>query len=184
MNAPFLTRQVLVTLAVTALALLASSPLSASPCQAVQRVDAPWLESVMISMGIDVKEYPGSPNGIAWGINNSYVGIFYLYNDGGTVLFYRDFQGSKATEQDVHDWTVKHRARSFINDKGVPVLETELDLAGGVCVRRVVEFIKSCQGLQTQWANDLGKKVVTPKKTRTAASKKKRAAAPKRKRRR
>lgn len=54
------------------------------------------------------------------------------------------FADTRATLQDVNTWNQEKRfARAYLDTDGDPVVEAELDLAGGVTIARVKDFIQT-----------------------------------------
>ncbi|MDR1036571.1 MAG: YbjN domain-containing protein [Deltaproteobacteria bacterium] len=147
-----------------AAALLASAALlpacsqSASPsserrvCSALTGIDAARLIKIMRSMDLEAEEatYDGSA-AVRWNLHGSRSTILVL-SEGESLQFYVALIGSGATRDFVHDWNKSWRySRSYLDGDGDPVLELDLDLAGGVCEERLKDWLTTCTVAFDKW---------------------------------
>lgn len=82
---------------------------------------------------------------LVWKIDGA-RSLLLLSDDGGSIQFYASFGDSSATLKKVNEWNrTKRYSRSYLDDDGDPVLELDLDLAGGVTVERVIDYLDTCR---------------------------------------
>lgn len=73
-----------------------------------------------------------------------YTVAFFVLSDGESVQAYFGRTGTKARLADVNKWNKDKRySRAYIDDDGDPVLELDLDMAGGVTAARIKDFIST-----------------------------------------
>ena len=72
--------------------------------------------------------------------------LFLIAKDEAAIQFSYAVAGSNADMQKVNQWNVSKRfSRAFMDDENDPHLELDLDLAGGVTIARVKDFISTCR---------------------------------------
>lgn len=78
-----------------------------------------------------------------------------LYNDGEALQFHASWVNSDATLESLNDWNQNwYFGRAYLDEKDNPHLEVDLDLAGGVTVDRIKDYIKTCQDLIVNFAKE------------------------------
>nr|WP_321501328.1 YbjN domain-containing protein [uncultured Dethiosulfovibrio sp.] len=78
-----------------------------------------------------------------------------LYNDGEALQFHASWVNSDATLESLNHWNQNWRfGRAYLDEKGNPHLEVDLDLAGGVTVDRIKDYIRTCQDLIVNFAKE------------------------------
>lgn len=78
-----------------------------------------------------------------------------LYNEGGALQFHASWINSDATLESLNHWNENYRfGRAYLDEKGNPHLEVDLDLAGGVTRDRIKDYIKTCQDLLINFAKE------------------------------
>lgn len=78
-----------------------------------------------------------------------------LFNEGEAIQFHASWVNSDATLEGLNDWNQNYRfARAYLDDKDNPHMEVDLDLAGGVTMERIKDFIKTCQDLIVSFAKE------------------------------
>lgn len=73
-----------------------------------------------------------------------YKVAFFVLSDGESVQAYFGRTGTSARLSNINDWNKSKRySRAYIDDDGDPVLELDLDLAGGVTAERIRDYIRT-----------------------------------------
>lgn len=89
-------------------------------------------------------------------MNGYQVLVSVSQNDYSVVLFHFALGGTRATLRDINDWNAKKLfSRAYLDDDGDPVLEMDVDLAGGVTVARLRDAIRTYSQLQTEFLRDV-----------------------------
>jgi hypothetical protein len=77
-------------------------------------------------------------------------------SEGECISFRVSFKNNSTTLSKVNEWNkLKRYGRSFLDDDGDPVLQADLDLAGGVTEDRIKDFLKTCRALMLAWSNEV-----------------------------
>ncbi|QDU41027.1 hypothetical protein Mal4_53920 [Maioricimonas rarisocia] len=78
-------------------------------------------------------------------IEGTKVQIF-VANDQESIQFHSAWAGTNATLRKVNEWNkTKKYSKAYLDDDGDPHLELDLDLAGGVTVARIKDFVLTCK---------------------------------------
>lgn len=78
-----------------------------------------------------------------------------LYNEGVALQFHASWINSDATLETLNSWNKNYRfGRAYLDEKGNPHLEVDLDLAGGVTRDRIKDYIKTCQDLLINFSKE------------------------------
>ncbi len=78
-----------------------------------------------------------------------------IYNEGEALQFHASWINSDATLENLNHWNENYRfGRAYLDEKGNPHLEVDLDLAGGVTKDRIKDYIKTCQDLLINFAKE------------------------------
>lgn len=78
-----------------------------------------------------------------------------LYNEGEALQFHISWIETDATLDSLNSWNESYRfGRAYMDDKGNPHLEVDLDLAGGVTRDRIKDYLKTCQGLLISFSKE------------------------------
>lgn len=81
---------------------------------------------------------------------------FFILSEGESVQAYSGRTGTKATLASVNSWNRDKRySRAYIDDDGDPVLELDLDLAGGVTGERIKDFITTVRMSVSMFASEV-----------------------------
>ena len=73
-----------------------------------------------------------------------YKVAFFVLSDGESVQAYFGRSGTEARLASINAWNKSKRySRAYLDDDGDPVLELDLDLAGGVTPDRIRDFIRT-----------------------------------------
>lgn len=110
------------------------------------------LTQLMREEGYSVEE----DNGVDWKLDG--VNTHLLFMDGTqSIQFYVAYQNSgNSTLESVNQWNKTHRySRSYLDDDNDPVLELDLDLAGGVTRDRILDFLQTCRASTSAWIRDV-----------------------------
>ncbi len=84
--------------------------------------------------------------------------VLVIPENGESVQFYASVSGSNSTLEKVNDWNkTKRFSRSYLDKDGDPVLELDLDLAGGITKSRFIDFLKTCRTSFSVWINEVAR---------------------------
>jgi hypothetical protein len=73
-----------------------------------------------------------------------YKVAFFILSDGESVQAYFGRTGTGARLAGINEWNkTKRYSRAYLDDDGDPVLELDLDLAGGVTAERIKDYIRT-----------------------------------------
>jgi hypothetical protein len=127
--------------------LLAPRPAEAQRCTGISKLTADKLIAVMNSMGFQAQAMPedsyGDPR-VRW-IHEDTQSAMYFYSGGEAIQFYHVWTNQNVTVDDINRWNRDFRfSRAYLDTDGDPVLELDLDLAGGVCEDRIKDFFMTC----------------------------------------
>ncbi len=85
-----------------------------------------------------------------------YKVAFFVLTDGESVQAYFGRSGTSARLANINDWNKSKRySRAYLDDDGDPVLELDLDLAGGVTADRVRDFIRTVKISVARFSSDV-----------------------------
>lgn len=91
---------------------------------------------------------------LIWKIDGNKTAML-LGSDNDSLQFYAAFAGGGSSLAKVNAWNKSKRySRSYIDDDGDPVLELDLDLAGGVTRARIVDFLKTARLSFVAWRDE------------------------------
>lgn len=110
------------------------------------------LTELMREEGYSVTE----DDGVDWKLDG--VNTHLLFMDGTqSIQFYVAYENSgNSTLENVNQWNKTHRySRSYLDDDNDPVLELDLDLAGGVTRERILDFLRTCRASTSAWIRDV-----------------------------
>jgi len=94
---------------------------------------------------------------IVWKIDGMKA-LMLLGNDGESVQFYAAFADGNATLKKVNEWNkTKRYSRSYLDNDDDPCLELDLDLAGGVTLERIKDYLKTCRLSYQSWVTEVVK---------------------------
>lgn len=78
-------------------------------------------------------------------IEGTKVQIFVAENQ-QSIQFHSAWAGTNATLRSVNEWNkTKKYSKAYLDDDADPHLELDLDLAGGVTVARIKDFVATCK---------------------------------------
>lgn len=110
------------------------------------------LTQLMREEGYSVEEN----DGVDWKLDG--VNTHLLFMDGTqSIQFYVAYENSgNSTLENVNHWNKNNRySRSYLDDDNDPVLELDLDLAGGVTRDRILDFLRTCRASTSAWIRDV-----------------------------
>lgn len=125
------------------LALLLASPARAADATVVDTVTPFQVEAMLNDLGYTGTEIDEDGD-ILLRMQGYNVLVLVGSYDGVYIAMMSAFAGTTATLQDVNIWNQEKRfARAYLDTDGDPVVEAELDMAGGVTLARVEDFIQT-----------------------------------------
>ncbi|MBY0459787.1 MAG: YbjN domain-containing protein [Gemmataceae bacterium] len=135
------------TRAALAVALVVLAALSAAPNVAraadedvVTKMSAARIERIMNSFN-DVKNFKELDDG-TYSFETGGLKVV-VFNKGDSLQLFAGFAG-KATLSRINEWNrTKRFTRAYTTEKGEPVLESDLELTGGVTEKNVKEWMKT-----------------------------------------
>jgi hypothetical protein len=119
-------------------------------------ISLPQLLDIMERKGLEVKlDLLGGLRVIEWKIGGL-TSTVAVGSDNESVTFLFAVGGRMVTAEEHNRWNRDFRiSRSFPDGDGDPVLAMDLDLAGGVCESRIVEFFDTCPIMVARWAKEI-----------------------------
>jgi hypothetical protein len=133
--------------AVSLCLLLAPRPAEAQRCTGISKLTADKLIAVMNSMGLQTETMSAQSNGearVRW-IHDDTNSAMYFFSGGEAIQFYHVWTKQNVTVEDINRWNRDFRfSRAYLDSDGDPVLELDLDMAGGVCEDRIKDFLRTC----------------------------------------
>ncbi len=76
--------------------------------------------------------------------------------DGAVLQFHVGFKAPRTTLAKVNEWNKSKRfSRSYLDAENDPTLELDLDLAGGVARKRIVDFLQTCVVSLRGWREEV-----------------------------
>ncbi len=92
---------------------------------------------------------------ILWKIDGINAFMFVSNNE-ESLQFFSGIRDGNSTMEKVNDWNKTMRfSRSYLDDDRDPILELDLDLAGGVTKDRIVDFLKTCRSSFNAWISQV-----------------------------
>jgi hypothetical protein len=89
-------------------------------------------------------------------MNGYRVLVSVSQNDFSVVLLRFALSGTRATLRDVNEWnSSKLFSRAYIDEDGDPVLEMDVDLAGGVTVARLRDLVRTFAQVQADFLREV-----------------------------
>lgn len=126
---------------------LSAGAVSAQVYKKIERRD---LLKILSSEGYTATEAESERN-VIWTLNG-YKTLLLIAENMESIQFYVAFSDSKATLNKVNTWNKEKKySRSYLDNDGDPVLELDLDLAGGVTRERIVDFLLTCRVSLSAW---------------------------------
>ena len=115
-------------------------PAPAADDDVIDKMTSAKIERIMNSFN-DVKNFKELDDG-TYSFENDGLKVI-IFNKGATMQLYAGFRG-KATLSRINEWNRSKRfCRAYTNTKGEPVLESDIELTGGVTERNVKEWMKT-----------------------------------------
>ena len=126
--------------AALALVLLTAAARPVAAQEIMSSVSAKHMESILKSMGLDYE----AKNDHSWRIDLDGKKVLLLMaNDNTDAQLYIGFGDTQVKASQMNEWNKEHRfGRAYADDDGNPVLESDLDFAGGVTDDIIVAWIK------------------------------------------
>lgn len=158
MEATKLERVVMVTclLLMGCSALLNSSAHAAQPGatqQIMSSITLERLQAIMKEEGYSVNRDPSGP--LIWKIDGR-RSLLLIADDGESIQFAAAFGDGNATLKKVNEWNqTKRYSKSYLDEDGDPVLELDLDLAGGVTKQRLTDYLRTCHLSYQAWISEV-----------------------------
>jgi hypothetical protein len=114
------------------------------------------LRKIMAAEGYSAVDHEEHANAILWKTEGYRASIF-VEKSGTSLQFYAVFKATETSSLGkVNQWNRSKRySRSYIDKDGDPVLELDLDLAGGITRARIIDFLKTCQGSFVVWRQEV-----------------------------
>jgi hypothetical protein len=118
--------------------------------QLYKKIERRDLLKILSSEGYTATEAESERN-VIWTLNG-YKTLLLIAENMESIQFYVAFSDSKATLNRVNTWNKEKKySRSYLDNDGDPVLELDLDLAGGVTRERIVDFLLTCRVSLSAW---------------------------------
>ena len=122
------------------LALLAAPVRSAAAQDVMTAVSAKHIEAILTGMGFDFTQKNDHTWKFELGEKNV---LLFLENDNTDAQLYIGFGDTKVSMSKMNEWNKSHRfTRAYADDESNPVLESDLDFAGGVTDETIKTWIK------------------------------------------
>ncbi|MDR1080764.1 MAG: YbjN domain-containing protein [Deltaproteobacteria bacterium] len=146
--------------AAAVLNLLCPPALASDPCRAYTGLNMESLGAVMRSKGYETQDLPGvaKNHGFMWTLPDG-VGSLRIAEGGSSLHFYSAFVEGGAGFEKVNGWNRNfYFSRSYVDDDGDPGLYLDLNLEGGVCEDRILDFLATCIASDSMWREKLKEK--------------------------
>ena len=139
-----------VTRAVLAMMAIGWLLVTAASAEVYETISTSELETIFKEEGYAVTV---NENGnIVWKVEGWKTLVVREKKTGSNLLFRAAVGGTQATLSKVNEWNKKVQfSRTYLDDDGDPVLELDLDLAGGVTRARIVDFLETCRVSLERW---------------------------------
>lgn len=96
-----------------------------------------------------------SDGDIVWKLEG-YKTLILIAKDGESITFRANFASDNTTNEKVAAWNRSKRySKSYLDDDNDPVLQLDLDLAGGITRARLNDFLKTCRASLVTWINEV-----------------------------
>ena len=118
----------------------AARPATASAQEIMSSVSAKHMESILSSMGLDFEKKSDT----SWRVDlDGKKVLLIMANDNTDAQLYIGFGDTQVNAKQMNEWNSDHRfGRAYADDDGNPVLESDLDFAGGVTDDIIKAWIK------------------------------------------
>ena len=118
----------------------AARPATASAQEIMSSVSAKHMESILSSMGLDFEKKSDT----SWRVDlDGKKVLLIMANDNTDAQLYIGFGDTQVNAKQMNEWNADHRfGRAYADDDGNPVLESDLDFAGGVTDDIIKAWIK------------------------------------------
>jgi hypothetical protein len=124
--------------------------MGAMSAQVYKKIERKELLKILSSQGYTATEAESERN-VIWTLNG-YKTLLLVAENMESIQFYVAFSDSKSTLSRVNTWNKEKKySRSYLDNDGDPVLELDLDLAGGVTRERIVDFLLTCRVSLSAW---------------------------------
>lgn len=125
------------------LALLIGAPARAADATVVDTLSPLQVEAMLNELGYTGREIDEDGD-IVLRMQGYNVLVLVGSYDGVYMAMVAAFAGTRATLQDVNTWNREKRfARAYLDTDGDPAIEAELDMAGGVTIGRLKDFLQT-----------------------------------------
>jgi len=119
----------------------------------IKTISVSQLEALMKKNGFAVSI--DDDGDILWMVEG-YRTSLMISDDKENILFQSSFQDTSATLETVNNWNRSKRySRTYLDDENDPILESDLDLEGGVTHAHVINFIRTCRTSFEAWLNEV-----------------------------
>ncbi len=133
----------LVFLAAFALMLASTSGVNAQDTRIVEKMTSAEMKSLLQSEGFTSVEID-SDDDLIVKMQGYHVLIFVRTNNYTNIQYRFAVGGTNVTLQDLNEWNKgKLFTKAYLDDDGDPVLEMDVDLAGGVTIARIKDSIRT-----------------------------------------
>jgi len=126
--------------------LLVSALLFAAPAwgqASVERLDGKRVQAMLGDLGFTGSEIDADDD-VVVRMQGYRVLLLVGSNKGKSLMARFAVSGSKATLASMNEWNrTKQYSRAFLDNDGDPVLESDLDLEGGVSEARIKDFLRT-----------------------------------------
>lgn len=123
------------------------------PAEVVEEITGDRLAEVMRAEGYAVEV--DEDGDVVWKLEG-FRTLLLISEDKTAVQFHIAFSDGNATLKKVNDWNkTKRFSRTYLDDEGDPHLELDLDMAGGVTVARVKDFLRTCKTSFDTWHDEV-----------------------------
>ncbi len=124
--------------------------MGAMSAQVIKKIERKELLKILSGEGYTATEAESERN-ILWTLSG-FKTLLLIAENMESIQFYVAFSDSKATLDKVNTWNKEKKySRSYLDNDGDPVLELDLDLAGGVTKERIVDFLLTCRVSLSAW---------------------------------
>jgi len=131
------------------LALPFASAAQAGGKDLIATIDKKQMTELMNNQGYSVSN--GEDGDIVWQLEG-YKVLLLVDKSGESLLLRASFGKTATTINDVNQWNQQMRySRSFLDGDGDPVLELDLDLAGGISRERIIDYLATCKTSFVAW---------------------------------
>jgi len=127
--------------------------LSAQAQRVVETTSKSKMMDLMKDQGYNVKL--DDDGDILWKLDGVSTYMF-VADDGESIQFYTKFNTEDVPMEKINAWNRDKRySRTYIDKKGFPVLELDLDFAGGITEKRIIDFINTCKASLSRWQSEV-----------------------------